>query len=104
MTMPTRSQMLDEAVGLTHAMIELAQADEWQQVIDTEAQRRRLLEQAFATYEPLSEALAAKVRHILELDKGLLEISTRLRDEIGGEIGQVSRGNRANHAYQANMA
>lgn len=100
----SREQLLDEAVRLTREMSDSAESDDWQAVIAMEAKRRHKLEQAFATHEPLSEELAAKVRLILDLDKGLLEVSTRVRDELGDEIGQVSKGNRANHAYQANMA
>jgi len=101
---PNRVQLLDQALELTHRMLENAAADEWQQVIGQEIERRRLLEQAFSTREPLDEFLAARVRRLLELDKHLLEASTRLRDEIGGEIAQLNRGNRASNAYRANIA
>ena len=98
-----RSKLLDDALSLTHEMVAKAEVHDWQTVIDLEARRRQTLEQAFATRDPLSEDLAAKVHAILDLDKGLLEVSTRSRDELGGELSQVSKGNRANHAYQANM-
>jgi hypothetical protein len=99
-----RSVLLEEAVSLTHGMIEHAEANEWQTVIDLEARRRRMLEQAFATREPLNDELAARVREILDLDKGLLEVSTRLRDELGGELNQLNKANHASQAYRAHTA
>lgn len=96
-----REQLLDEAVRQTHQMLALATEDAWQEVVALEAERRALLEQAFATREPLSEPLAARVREILELDKVLMEASLRIRDEIGTELGQINRGRRGTEAYRA---
>lgn len=100
----TQTELLDQALGLTHRMLENAQAGDWQAVIAQECERRRLLERAFATRQPLNAAQAVSVRRILDLDKGLLEISTQLRDGIGDELGQLQKGNRASQAYRANIA
>jgi hypothetical protein len=99
-----RSDLLDQALGLTYGMLENAEANEWQTVIALEARRRQMLEQAFATREPLNEELALRVREILDLDKGLLEVSTRLRDQLGGELNQMNKANRASQAYRAHTA
>ena len=99
-----RDALLEQALGMTYRMLELAEQDQWQEVIVLEARRRGLLEQAFASMEPLSEAQAEQVRRILALDKGLIEASTRIRDQLGEALEQIHRGSRANHAYQANMA
>lgn len=96
-----REQLFDEAVRQTHRMLALATEDAWQEVVALEAERRALLEQAFATREPLSESLAARVREILELDKVLMEASLRIRDEIGTELGRINRGRRGTEAYRA---
>jgi hypothetical protein len=99
-----RFDLFDQALRLTHGMLENAESNDWQTVIALEARRRTMLEQAFATREPLSEELAARVREILDLDKGLLEISTRLRDQLGGELNQLNKANRASQAYRAHTA
>ena len=99
--MDERARLLDQALSHTHRMLELAVADDWQRVVALEAERRSLLEQAFATREPLTEPLAARVREILELDKVLLEASTRLRDDIGEELAHLHRGRRGTQAYRA---
>lgn len=99
-----RVKLLDQALDMTHRMLQDGEAGEWQQVIEQEQQRRQLLEQAFSTREPLNEVLAATVRRILELDKVLLEASSRERDEVGGELSRYNRGSRASDAYRANTA
>ncbi len=99
-----RDALLEQALDMTCRMLALAEQDQWQEVIGLEARRRGVLEQAFASMEPLNEAQAEQVRRILALDKGLIEASTRVRDQLGEALEQINRGNRANHAYQANMA
>ena len=101
---PPRAQLLEQALELTRRRLENARAGDWQPVICAEAERRLLLEQAFATRDLLDEALAAKVRQLLDLDRDLIEASTRARDELGGELGQITRGNRASQAYHAHSA
>lgn len=99
----TRAQLLEQALGLTYRMLEGVDLDDWPAVIELESERRRLLERAFATRDPLVPEQAEVVRRILDLDKGLIEASTRVRDEIGDALEQLGRGSRANQAYQANM-
>lgn len=96
-----RKRLLDQAVSQTHRMLTLAAEDAWQEVVALEAERRALLEQAFATREPLTESLAARVREILELDKILMEASLRVRDQVGAELGRLNRGRRGTDAYRA---
>ncbi len=99
--MNDREALLDEALRHTHRMLELAATREWQAVVELETRRRGLLEQAFATREPLTESLAERVREILDLDKILLEASMRIRDEVGEELGQLHKGRRGTRAYRA---
>ena len=95
--MNDREALLEEALRHTHRMLELAARQEWQAVVELETRRRGLLEQAFATREPLTE----RVREILDLDKVLLEASMRIRDEVGEELGQLHKGRRGTRAYRA---
>ncbi|RMG32854.1 MAG: flagellar protein FliT [Gammaproteobacteria bacterium] len=96
-----RQQLLEQALRQTHRMLALASEDAWREVVALEAERRAILEQAFATREPLTESLAAQVREILALDQVLMEASLRLRDQIGSELGELSRGRRGTEAYRA---
>lgn len=99
-----QTAMIEQAVGLTRDMLELADQGSWQDVIALEVERRQLLEQAFATREPLTEAGAGGVRLILDLDKRLLHASLEERAQVAGELSQSNRASRANHAYQAHSA
>ena len=99
--MNDREALLEEALLHTHRMLELAARQEWQAVVELETRRRGLLEQAFATREPLTEPLAERVREILDLDKILLEASMRIRDEVGEELAQLHKGRRGTRAYRA---
>ncbi len=96
-----REHLLGEALRQTHRMLELAAQQDWQAVVGLEAERRDLLERAFATREPLTEALADCVRQLLDLDKVLLEASVRIRDEVGDELGRLHKGRRGTRAYRA---
>jgi len=96
-----RQQLLDQALVFSQQMCELAKEGLWTEVIDLEAQRRQVLERAFATRDPVTEDLAQRVRKILDLDKGLMELSLKLRDEVAEELGQFNRSRKASSAYRA---
>jgi len=96
-----RQQLLDQALTFSQQMCELAEQGDWSEVIQLEAQRRQVLERAFATREPVTEDLAQRVRAILDLDKGLMDLSLRLRDEAAVELGQFNRSRKASNAYRA---
>lgn len=96
-----RSHMLDEALAMSRRMRDLGEAGEWEKVIELEPQRRELLERVFATRQPVDESLAARVREILELDKGLMECSLRVRDQVASELGQFQRSRKVSGAYRA---
>ena len=98
----SRHQLLDEALAMTRRMNALADEGEWQAVVELEPQRRTLLEQAFATREPVDETLAQRVREILALDKVLMARSLEVRDEVAGELGQFNRSRKASNVYRAN--
>ncbi len=96
-----RQQLLDQALAFSQEMCDLAEQGLWTEVIELEAQRRQVLERAFATRDPVTEDLAQRVRAILDLDKGLMELSLRLRDEVADELGQFNRSRKASTAYRA---
>ena len=96
-----RHALLDRAVAMSRRMCALGGEGEWSAVIDLEPQRRELLEQAFATREPVDDDLAAKVREIMELDKGLIHLSEQAREEIAGDLSRASRGKRVTRAYHS---
>jgi len=94
-----RHQLLDQALDMSHRMVELGDAGDWDEVVELEPQRRAILEQAFATRAPVDEILANRVRQILQLDKGLMEKSLQIRDEVAVELGHASKGRKVVNAY-----
>lgn len=82
-------------------MFSRAEEGEWIEVIELEKQRRHLLEQAFATREAVNERLASQIRELLDLDKVLMQMSLKVRDEVAGELGQFNRSRKASNAYRA---
>ena len=98
---PSRHQLLDDALDMSRRMVDLGDAGDWQGVIALEPERRRLLEQAFATHVPVDELVAERVQAILDLDKHLMAQSIEARDKVADEISQASRGRKAASAYHA---
>ena len=96
-----REQLLDQALTLSRQMLALGEEGQWNDVIELEVQRREVLERAFATRNQVNESLAQRVREILDLDKGLMEMSLKVRDEVAAELGQFNRSRKASSAYRA---
>lgn len=99
-----RRHLLDEALVMSRRMRDLGEAGEWDKVLDLEPQRRGLLEQVFATRQPVDEDLASRVREILDLDKGLMRRSLQVRDQVASELGQFQRSRKASGAYRASAS
>ena len=98
---PSRHGLLDEALAISRRMAELGDLGEWEAVVALEPQRRRILEQAFATHAPADEFVTDRVRAILDLDKRLMAQSLEAREQVEREIAQHGRGRRATQAYHS---
>lgn len=96
-----REQLLDQALQLSQRMHDLGVEEQWEDVVELEPQRRELLERAFATRAPVSEALAERVRKILDLDKVLVARSLEARDKMGEQLGVLNKGRKVSRAYQS---
>ena len=97
----SRHQLLDDALALSQGMATRAESGEWAAVIELEAKRRALLEQAFATRVPADEFVAERVRAILDLDKVLMTLSLDARERVAAELSSASKGRKATSAYQS---
>lgn len=98
---PSRHQLLDDALAISHRMASAGETGDWDQVISLEPERRSLLEKAFATHAPVDDVVAERVRAILDLDKGLMARSVEARDQIAAELSQSNKVRKATNAYQA---
>jgi hypothetical protein len=97
----SRHQLLDDALDLSRRMAELGESGEWESVIELEAHRRQLLEQAFATHLPADEVVADRVKHILEYDKQLMSHSLDARERVAAELAASNKGRKAANAYHS---
>jgi hypothetical protein len=97
----SRHHLLNQALEMTRRMAIHGDEDDWDAVIALEPQRRALLEQAFATHVPADEAVAERVRAILDIDKRLMAQSIEARDRVAGQISQANKGRTAANAYRA---
>lgn len=95
----SRHQLLDDALAISERMIQFGDEGDWRAVIALETERRKLLEQAFATHVPLDEMVAERVRAILALDKQLMAKTVLARDGLATEISRASKGRKAATAY-----
>lgn len=96
-----RAALLDQALALSVRMHDLGVEEHWEEVVELESQRRELLEQAFATRAPVDEALAQRVRKILELDKAIVAHSLETRDRVGEQLGLLNKGRKVARAYKS---
>lgn len=104
MSLAARHALMDEALALTDRMVDLGDAGEWEQVIETEVRRRRLLEAAFSTRTQVDEELAGKVRRLLATDQALMARARDIQGRLADELTQSNRGRAATSAYRATGA
>ncbi len=88
---------------LSIEMLELAQADGWDEVTEWESKRRALLEELFQAAPPAAVAplLEDTIHVILASDARLLELAQGRKSELGDFLRMIRLGRRAHHAYHA---
>jgi len=88
---------------LSVQMLELAQADRWDEVIEWEAKRRALLNELFQQPSPpaLAPLLENAARAALASDARLIELARGEMDKLGGVLQSFHQGRRASQAYQS---
>lgn len=96
-----RQKFLEQALQLSRLMAQLGASGEWQQVIDLEAQRRVLLENAFRVAAQVDTATTQQIQAILAVDKQLLGLGIVARDETAAELCQLQRGRKVKQAYDS---
>jgi hypothetical protein len=83
-------------------MLQLAEAEEWEEIVGLEAERRQLIATAF----PLTAEQAAipstvtDLEQIIELDHRLMGLCTKAQRKIGSVLGKIHKGRQATTAYR----
>lgn len=100
----TRQAQFDLMLGLSSAMLEKAQAQEWAAVMDMEVERQRRLVEFFATEVTHAEAayVATAIRQMQEINDQLMQLGEHLQQQIVGELRGLETGRKATQAYNLN--
>lgn len=100
-TIDSRREWLERATQLSRTMLEAAEAGDWQRVQALAAERKPLVQDAFAgdLSEAARNALEAPLRRLAHLNDQLIELTAAARDDRGEQLGQVRAGQKAAGAY-----
>ncbi len=99
------SACLQQALDLTRAMREACAVEHWEHLPALAAQRRQLLEQAFAgaVAEEEAEWVAACIRRIQQWDAEILQRCEAHRAHCSNELKRLQEGRKAVTAYRQNQ-
>jgi len=92
---------VSDLLSLSERMLESARRADWDEVQALEARRRPMLETCFPLLEPPPDAagMAQQIRRIIDLDRQVLALAGRAREEAGAALGDISRGRLATEVY-----
>lgn len=100
---PDDAKSLENCVALSREMVELARAEEWDQLAQRESVRQQQIRLFFK--EAVSVADAAKVKasieQVLAMDETVQQLAEHARDDIARSMGELRRGSQAVKAYTA---
>jgi hypothetical protein len=93
---------LQKILQFSQQMLQLAEAEEWEELVELEAERRQLIAATF----PLTAKQAAipstvtDLEQIIELDHQLMGLCSKARRKIGSVLGKINKGRQATTAYR----
>ncbi len=98
----SRTRSLEGALRQTHDMLAAARGEDWDRLIELEAERGTAIECAFAPPVPVDEVetLLELARRILVADKELIALSRKGSAVFLDELRKITRGRRASEAYR----
>lgn len=97
-------KQLHQAIECSEKMLLDAEAGNWKNVFDIEAQRSALLEKLFSStnQENNVQDMDDKIRKIIAINKKLEAITLKARDNTRDDIASISKAKYAVNAYQQN--
>jgi len=98
---PNAIDHLRRAAELSDRLAVAADGGEWEAAARLEAERRPLIDDAFAAGPPAdAEEAAALIQRILAADQRVAALASRARDEAAAELAALQKGKRMNKAYR----
>ena len=96
---------LSELLEQSQAMLQHAEAGDWEAVADGEMVRRELLDILFADPSNLANEaeLGACLQQVLRINQRLQELATSARDQARSDMSTISEGRKAIKAYTDNL-
>ena len=97
----SRQQQWQAILDKTRQMAVMAEAEKWPELVETEAQRQKMIESFFATKVSDEEAglIAEGIRDIMNSDNSLAEMGAKLKSEALGKLTDISNVKKAVKAY-----
>ena len=94
---------LTPALTLAYAMLDAAQAGDWDQVAELEQAREACIAGCFAATGPVAatDGFAAVVRDLLSVEHQVLALAQQRLAELGEHLSGIQRGRHAQLAYGA---
>jgi hypothetical protein len=97
-------KQLHEAIECSEKMLLDAEAGNWENVFDIEAQRSVLLEKLFSSNNKENNVhdMDDKIRKIIAINKKLEAITLKSRDSTRNDLASIRKGRHAVDSYQQN--
>jgi len=96
------NKQLHIAVECSEKMLRDAEAGNWENVFNIEAQRNMLLEKLFSSnnQENSVQEMDDKIRKIIAINEKLEAITLKARDSVRNDITSMSKGRHAVNVYE----
>jgi hypothetical protein len=94
--------LLDDLLVLTHKSLSLAQEESWDALIENETIRQTTvveIEPLLDQLDSVSDEARTKLEELTQLNELLSNVCSARRNELAGNIKQLSTGRQASKAY-----
>ena len=92
----------EQITGLTSNMLMHAQAGEWEQVIQMETDRQKLIQQFFNqnSVESFASEIATGISHVMATDREIMQLGKNGLRQMSNHLQDISTGKQATDAYK----
>ncbi len=99
--MTDKTQDLQQLIALSRTMLEKAQADSWDDVVDLETERTGLIETFFLepVQQEYAEMVEVGIRTIIDIDMDIMELGALKKLDIIDILKKMEQGKKAVLAY-----
>ncbi len=99
--MSAATNPLQQILQLSQQMLKLAEDDKWEEIVDLDEQRHRLISATFplnAEQLDISSAVTL-IKHIMELDERVTALGTDAKQNMATVLSDIQKGRQATNAY-----